>query len=111
MPFLTAKEQAAPHEFLFWRLMPAAAVRSGKWKLMRPAQPGQPTRLYDLEADPAEKTDVAAANPDAVKRLAEALARWESQLVAPKWEPAAPKDGVIHDSATGKRIGRVRGQK
>ena len=60
------------------------AIRQGKWKLflMEPAKrKGEPLRaagvLYDLSADPAELTDVAAQHPDVVAALRqEAATRW-----------------------------------
>ena len=42
------------------------AVRDGEWKLV--VAPG-PTALFNLNTDPAERHDVAAANPDIVARL------------------------------------------
>lgn len=48
------------------------AVRDGKWKAVRlgsgtpsPA----PVQLFDLDADPGERRDVAAANPEVLERL------------------------------------------
>ena len=72
------------------------AVREGKWKGVRRKlrqHPGAPLELYDLEADRAETTDVAAANAEVVARL---LAR----MVAMRTEPvdAALRFG---DYATG----------
>jgi arylsulfatase A len=60
------------------------AIRQGKWKLflLEPAKrKGEPTRaagaLYDLSADPAELTDLAAKHPDVVAALKqEATTRW-----------------------------------
>jgi hypothetical protein len=42
-------------------------VREGRWKWID-------GRLYDLDADPRETTDVAAGNPDVASRLAETAA-------------------------------------
>jgi arylsulfatase len=81
-----------PHEALyFWYAAnELQAMRSGKWKLHFPhtyrslegmagGNNGRPTKyrygvpigleLFDLDADPAETTDVAAANPEVVARL------------------------------------------
>jgi arylsulfatase A len=62
------------------------AVRSGKWKLHlhphpRFADPGMKgPLLYDLESDPGERRDVAAAHPDVVKRLMQYAERAREDL-------------------------------
>jgi len=45
------------------------AVQDGRWKLVKGA-------LYDLDRDPGEKTDVAAAHPAIAKRLRRRFQRW-----------------------------------
>ncbi|WP_143184459.1 arylsulfatase [Rubritalea squalenifaciens] len=50
------------------------AIREGKWKAVRRnllARKGKPAawELYDIEADPAEKNDVASEHKDVVKQL------------------------------------------
>ena len=53
----------------------AIAVNFGAWKLIESRSPDE-TRLrelYNLASDPGETTDVADANPDVVKHMAEAL--------------------------------------
>jgi hypothetical protein len=35
-----------------------------------------PSRLYDLDADPGEEHDLAAAHPDRVRRMESALTAW-----------------------------------
>jgi arylsulfatase A-like enzyme len=46
----------------------AYAGRYGDWKAVRP-RAGAPLELYNLKTDPAEKSDVAAANPEIVHKL------------------------------------------
>jgi N-acetylgalactosamine-6-sulfatase len=58
---------------------PMLAIREGKWKLLTNPD-GSRTELYDIPADPAEKTDLAAANPDVVKRLSEKVLAWQKTL-------------------------------
>ncbi len=42
MPYLTGAKSGVPHEILFWRMGPQAAVRKGDWKLVRREDaPGQ----------------------------------------------------------------------
>jgi hypothetical protein len=44
-------------------------VRQGNWKLIRPNS-SKPWELYDLARDISESTDLAAAHPELVTRLA-----------------------------------------
>ena len=69
---------AAPADRVLYRELTEGkwqAVTDGRWKAIRkaagPKRPdeAQPTELYDLAADPGEKTDVAARHPDVVARL------------------------------------------
>lgn len=47
----------------------AYAVRAGRWKAIY--GPGERVLLFDLEADPQERTNLAAEHPDLVKALRE----------------------------------------
>lgn len=65
-----------PHPPMYWEHHGVCggqqAVRDGKWKAIRlgtgTVSPA-PVQLYDLDADPGERRDVAAANPDVARRL------------------------------------------
>jgi arylsulfatase A-like enzyme len=64
-----------PHEYYYWEFFEKGfqqAVREGNWKGIRLKQ-GEPLELYNLERDPEEKTNVAAANPQIMQRLEERL--------------------------------------
>jgi arylsulfatase/arylsulfatase A len=96
-PLISGEDDAvSPYEhFFYYRSGELQAVRSGKWKLHVPhrypsmvgakvgadGMPGRYTQgeigvaLYDLEADPGERLDVAAEHPDVVERL-RALVEW-----------------------------------
>jgi len=60
--------QATP-DHLYWEFQGAQAVRQGRWKAVRDSIGGGPVELYDLEADPAESTDVADDHPDVVEQM------------------------------------------
>jgi hypothetical protein len=89
---MQGRTNQSPHDVLYfyYHQNDLEALRSGKWKLelarqyrtlngrpggknhhpveyshLRIAEP----QLYDLDADPGEKTDVAAANPEVMKKL------------------------------------------
>jgi arylsulfatase A-like enzyme len=83
IPFLTGRVKGAPHEHLFWRRGVAAAVRSGKWKLIR--SESNPTLLFDLSEDLGESTNLASQYPDVVRDLVAELEAWEKELAPPKW--------------------------
>ena len=95
-PLLAGKAGAkTPYDAFFYHTAQGqlAAVRSGKWKLhlKPPASRGKPKKgqpkpsgeqLYDLTADIGEKTNVAAKNPEVVKRLTKLLQQFDKELKA-----------------------------
>jgi arylsulfatase A-like enzyme len=60
-------------------------LRRGDWKLIVPPR-GQP-QLYNLSADPYEKTDLAASEPDKVAELTDLLSKEQA-----KDQPKLPAD-------------------
>ena len=86
--------QAQPtHDAFYWEFHERGfeqAVRMGDWKAVRHG-PDKQLELYDLRNDLAEKTDVAAAHPDLVKRIEQylATARTEPPPGTVKGAPAA----------------------
>jgi arylsulfatase A-like enzyme len=69
---------------MFWRVWKDRAVRMGKWKLdwSGEARP----RLYDLAKDVEEEKDLAADNPDVVKRLQADWTAWNGKNIAPLFQ-------------------------
>ena len=69
----------SPHKAFFYYFHDELkAVRSGQWKLHTDGQ------LYNLDKDISEQTDVAAQDPDVVKRLNTYLAECRADLDDPK---------------------------
>ena len=90
-------EPASPSAMIYAR-------REGRWKL-HVSEPGEGPALYDLEADPGERTDVAAANPDIVDRLMAGLATERAQVL-PSGDGASvagtgPRPRWLRPSASG----------
>ncbi len=92
VPYLTGEKSGVPHERLFWRNEAHRAVREGKWKLVRIA--GTPDELYDLEADVAESRNLAAAQPEVLRRLGAALEAWDKELIAPVFDGLAIRNAA-----------------
>lgn len=55
------------HEFLYWEINGHTAIRQGRWRAVRPKN--STWELYDLELDPSESQDVAAAHPEILSKL------------------------------------------
>ncbi|MGJ7030196.1 sulfatase-like hydrolase/transferase [Niabella hirudinis] len=81
LPYLNST--GTPHKDLFWRRGVAAAVRSGKWKLIRVQS--DPVLLFNLEADIAETVNLADRYPKIVTTLLRKLEHWEKGLQPPHW--------------------------
>ena len=77
---------APPHENLFWSFDKQRALRSGDWKLiLNPPQfPGEEVAerawLSNLEADPSERGNLAAAEPERVRAMTGQIRTWERSV-------------------------------
>jgi arylsulfatase A-like enzyme len=87
-----ARGEAPRDRTLFWRQPdpiagPHAAARRGKWKLLRV---GDREMLFDLDADPGEKTDVGQQHPATLDQLRADWTRWNSGMVPQRVETTPP---------------------
>jgi arylsulfatase A-like enzyme len=89
LPFLEGRKSGVAHGMLAWRNAPAAAVRLGDFKLIKPDQDGALGHLYDLTTDPKEKRDLASERRDVVRLLEAAFSEWRGNTVPPSWPPRA----------------------
>lgn len=87
-PFITKEKNGEPHDALFWAWHTQRVIRSGEWKLVT-GDDGE--HLYNLEKDPAEKTDLAKEEAERVKKLREPLDAWASELQPPLWQGRGQK--------------------
>jgi arylsulfatase A-like enzyme len=84
------RNEKVPDRPLFWHYphygnqggQPYSAIRSGDWKLIAFHDRTQPVELYNLEADPNEKQNVAGSNEPRVRELQAALDAWKKSVGA-----------------------------
>lgn len=64
-------------EFYFFMTSEIAAVRSGRWKYVRPGFRDSVPVLYDIVADPGETNSVRRFNPDMANTLDKRIAQFK----------------------------------
>jgi arylsulfatase A-like enzyme len=69
---------------LYWEHLGNAAIRRGRWKLVR--EHPHPWELYDIDADRAELDDQAAKRPDVAAELTAAWSVWANRVGVIPWE-------------------------
>ncbi len=79
LPTLLGEGQQREHAYLYWEFHEGGgrqAVRMGNWKGIRlnaKENPDAPVALYNLQVDPTETANVAAAHPEVAKQLAQMM--------------------------------------
>ena len=76
------------------------AVRQGKWKLYWQVVLPPKVELFDLDADPSEKSDVAAQHPDKVAELQQKVIELARTMAPPLFYGAALKATLSAPLAT-----------
>lgn len=77
-------DASAPERDLFWEHVGNAAIRRGRWKLVR--ESGRPWELYDLENDRIESIDLVEQHPALVEDMAAAWDAWASTNGVIPWD-------------------------
>src|SRR3546814_9639687 len=72
----------ATREALYWRSGDYRAVRAGDWKLQVTKRPAK-ARLYNLAADPTEKHDLSAQQPQRVAQLSAMIEAQNRDMAKP----------------------------
>jgi arylsulfatase A-like enzyme len=84
LPFLKDDKSGSPHERLYWRFVNKRAIRVGDWKLVQHFRSGK-VELYNLAEDIGETANLAGQRPEKLRELEAAYARWNGQLMAPRF--------------------------
>jgi len=69
---------------LYWEHEGNQAVRDGDWKLVR--EHGKPWELFQMSKDRTELHDLASAQPDRVRVMAQDWQRWAKRVGALPWK-------------------------
>jgi arylsulfatase len=93
VPLLNNPDAAWPDRFLFthlgrWERGKAAEskhltcrVRDSRYTLVHPGKGEASWMLFDLKADPGEAKDIAAANPEIVRKMDAAYEKWWAEIL------------------------------
>ena len=110
LPTLLGRKGIQPvHEYLYWEFNQRQAIRHGSWFGHRKS--GGKVELYDLEADPQQRNNLAAKNPKIVKQME----RWmrESHSPSDVWpSPGETKPAFLkrlQDAGVPKRPRNIDG--
>lgn len=87
IPYLTGEKEGIPHEYLYWlnnepgdaERRHLIAARWKDWRLYKKYADDE-WQLFNLKTDPREESNVAAAHPEVVKKMARMHAAWEKTL-------------------------------
>ena len=81
IPYILDKQKGLPHQELKWRFTISAAIRQGKWKLIR--LPDRLPLLFDLSADTSEQNNISMKNIEKTEELLNILGNWDVDLPHP----------------------------
>jgi uncharacterized sulfatase len=85
VPFVRGEREGVPHRELFWRSGHYRVARVDGWKLQVNERPPGTTWLFDLNADPTERTNLAEREPERVAALRRALDLHDAEQVPSAW--------------------------
>jgi len=106
LPYINGIALGDPHEALYWRYGQRAALRWGRWKIVREGQRKSGRvewELYDLESDIGERNNLAEVRPEVVGKLAARWEEWNREMVPARWKPSP---SVVRENWPLELIGR-----
>ncbi len=88
LPWLEGEQLGRSHQTFYWRLNEMWAVRDGDWKLVKD-RGTNPPQLFNLANDPGEKRNLAATDPNTLRKLTAKFDKWAKTVERPRfgWWP------------------------
>ena len=84
---LTGNQTIIHKKPIFWEHEGNCAVLDNDFKLVKKFKKGKPDNweLYNIKTDRAEENNIAAANPEMVKKLADEYKKWTNESFVVDW--------------------------
>ena len=79
LPLLQGEKKSNPDDCLFWHTYTSRAARWKEWRIVKFGKETK-WRLYNLESDPAETTDLASKYPQVLKEMDKRFYDWRNQM-------------------------------
>ena len=95
LPLLLGKEKPNPDKALFWHTHKVQATRWKQWRIVK-YDKETTWRLYDIQKDPAERTDLAAKHPEVLEKMTRMYKGWIEQMPKPSRSVRPPKHLLAH---------------
>ncbi|MBT8183418.1 MAG: arylsulfatase [Eudoraea sp.] len=102
LPTLLSEEDQEEHEFLLWEFPEYGgqlAIRMGDWKVvmqqLKSEKDSATLELYNLETDPTEQNDLAAAYPEIIQKAATIFRREHRNATINKFRIRAIENGLV----------------
>ena len=84
IPYLTGKNKGSAHDAIFWCNMnpktDKVTFKAVRWKQWRMTGYSNAWHLFDIDADPKEERDLAAAHPEIVEEMEKRWEAWRATL-------------------------------
>lgn len=116
LPLLQGKTKPNTDDALFWNTHNSEIARWKQWRLVKfnkgpllKFDKHQNWRLYNIETDPKETTDLAKKHPEVVKEMAKRYQNWLSQMPAP-CDPVIPPKHIYPYTVKGNHARRPFGR-
>lgn len=107
IPLLQGKTTTDPDKTYFWNTHGSEIVRWKDWRLVQFREGGW--RLYNIEKDPGETTNIAEQHPKIAANLEARYDDWLSQMEPPR-EPVRPPDYLLPHTVNGNHARRPFGR-